>query len=496
MTHIPLVSMNTSKLLARFIDSADVLFPSNAANSIPDTGGVHNPVVVTGQQVGLFGGPLYTLNKIRTAVRVAAEESERTGQTVTSVFWLEDNDHDAVEASTVWLPEPNGSLSKHVLADNQNKAPVSTLRFTNEQAALMVNLAAKLDGRYADETRDRMQHIYTEGKPWSDAFIEVLAPYLEHWNVSVIRASDVLAQGGHAGIVRQDLESTELVDAITRSGDALAAMDFDIQASAGTTLFFLLVDGNRSRLHREGGGFKTSDGTLWSKQDLLSILDTEPWRFSPTVLGRVLVQDAYLPTIASVLGASEVAYHAQLVEAYRVANIRQPRIQLRNHGLPIDAKTERLLAKLGMQPQEFFTSLEALQAQCVADQVENLPANLATSELLQQLAQPFYEVVNQLDTTLVNSVNRTVTSAEDAFESLRGKIKTAIKRKNAELLDRLQSVWWTLYPNNTPAERILSATVLESRIGIQGLRIIADNIADQESSQFSIVGISEVATVS
>lgn len=316
----PLTDLYHNHTLKAYIENPDSLFPDNAAVAKPPA----NSIVITGQQIGLFGGPLYTLLKIASAHAAAVHATTTYGVSVQPHFWLEDNDHDAAEASTAWMPASDGVLAKHTLHAEVNRRPTSTLSYSTADVDLIHVMLANLDGRYAAETRDRFVAIYQQGTTWTQAFIHTLEPYLTAWTVNTVVASEFMRKAHHAHVVKADILSTDLVDAIHQRSAWLTERGLPLQAQPGSTLFFLTVDGERQRLMREDQTFRTTDGSVWNADELLEILETEPWRFTPTVLGRPLVQDYALPNIANVLGAAELSYHAQLVDAYRVLGIKQP----------------------------------------------------------------------------------------------------------------------------------------------------------------------------
>lgn len=489
MKQLPFATVYNNTLLAQFLEQPQDLFPSDV---VAPSG--KDPVVVTGQQVGLFGGPLYTLLKIRTAAQTALDTSRMLDRPVKAVFWLEDNDHDATEASTTWLPEAGHELSKHILVPTGNKTSVSALTFTNEQSSMVTTLLSSLDGRYADEVRSRLKNVYSPERKWTDVCIDVLKPYLDAWNVEVIRASNVIAQGAHRDLVKHDIESTALIDAIKDTSTHLESLGHTLQATPGSTLFFLNVDGERQRLHREAADFRTTDGSTWSADELLEILEQQPERFTPTVLGRPLVQDHYLNTIHNVLGVAELSYHAQLKKAYTTLGIQQPLPVLRHHALILDARTERLIEKLSMEPEAFFQSLEILEATAVSADVDEILSKLSTQEQTAAMMSPFIQTVTALDATLVKSVESAAASVEATMDGIRGKIRTAIKRKNTERLDRIRTAWWNIYPGFTHAERIIPLALYEARLGFSGLRIIVENVCSQSNNLFTIISSQDTTT--
>ena len=59
--------------------------------------------IVTGQQVGLFGGPLFSIFKALSAIKVA-EEATASGVDCVPIFWLATEDHDLAEVNHTSIP--------------------------------------------------------------------------------------------------------------------------------------------------------------------------------------------------------------------------------------------------------------------------------------------------------------------------------------------------------------------------------------------------------
>ncbi len=494
MIHLPLHQINTSALLRTYVSDPASIFPAwhdAVTNCMPKP--PTKPCVVTGQQVGLFGGPLYTLLKIASARRYAANLSAELATEVRTVFWLEDNDHDAQEASTTWVPAPDGSLQRIAAWDGSGgRTPVSGRTFSAEEIGKVEHGITALDGRFAEETRTRLRNIYAEGRLWTDAFLDVLAPYLSVWNVEVVRGSHIVEQGSHRGLLLSDLEREDIVSAIHTRSALLQSKGFGVQASLPDLLFFLHVDGQRVKLVRTSDGFRSSDGTVWNSADILGLARDFPHRFSPNVLGRPLLQDTVLPTVINVLGVAELSYHAQLVSAYQVANRVQPQARLRHHACLLDAKAERLLDKLGMSATDLFAPWEEVQARALAAEISELASDLDSSMLLEAMMKPYREAAEALDASLVKSVAATRATIQGSLDALAGKLKSAVKRREQERLDRLRFAWWSVFPNGTPNERVAPLAVWEARLGFDVMRTFAEFLSLQDPAHFTIAGPSDL----
>src|SRR5260370_9287416 len=68
--------------------------------------------VTTGQQPGLFTGPLYTIHKALSAIALAQRLERERRVPVVPVFWVAGDDHDFVEANPTAFLNSAGGLTR------------------------------------------------------------------------------------------------------------------------------------------------------------------------------------------------------------------------------------------------------------------------------------------------------------------------------------------------------------------------------------------------
>lgn len=440
-------------------------------------------VVVTGQQVGALGGPLYTLIKIRSAVQAAIVISSQTNTDVVPVFWLEDNDHDAAEASSVTLP----TLTTSHWDGLEDRIPVHQRHFSPQEREVIDTILQHLDGQHADDVRTRLSQVYHSTSAWTDAFLAVLQPYLASWGVIVVRGADVVASGLHAPIVDRDLQlGGELERVMEERTDELVAKGYHAQATIGGVSFFMMVNGERHRILRDGDNYRVGD-LVMTHDEIRTRAQTAPSEFTPSVLARPLVQDAVLPSVATVLGPGEIAYQAQITPAYARVGIPQPVVLARHMACVLDARTERNLSKVGKDAEWFFRPWELVERE-VTDTLQaaaNVPE--VDDAALSALTQPWLDAAEAIDVTLVKTVNSASVGMKSTLESLTGKLRSALKKKHAETLERFKGLWTALYPEATMNERIYPLAFWQARIGDDVLRIIVERICLSARNTLTII---------
>jgi len=425
--------------------------------------------VVSGQQIGLFGGPLYTLLKICSAVALAAELRAAHNLPVVPVFWLEDNDHDVIEAGSATLIRADGVLQPIAIADQATRTPVSSKTFTAQEIETIQSGLQTISGQFADETRAALSLAYTEGRRWSDAFLDVLQPFLAEWGVLVVRASDVIDSGMHMLIAEKDIHHPGVVRSLVDVASAeLHEHGYHAQATANEYSFFVHQNGERHRIE----SLPPMDATL-----------------SPGVLARPIVQDAILPTVASVLGAAEIAYHAQLHEVYRWFGVSMPSIVLRHSTTILDAKTGRLLQKVGRDASFYMRPWQDVERDIVASMNDGLIPNEAScASHLAALLSPYRSAAASIDATLTGSVESTEAAIRKSMEALQGKMRSALKRVHAEAMDRHRTIAITVWPNNSPQERVIALATWMARLGSEKLRSIVEEACTMERTKHTVIG--------
>jgi bacillithiol synthase len=268
--------------------------------------------VVSGQQVTLFGGPLFTILKAATAIR-KAKDASISGSAHVPIFWLATEDHDLAEADHVTLADRHELKTLRLGADRANVAPVGGLTLDQNVEDLLAEAAAILG---PGPVVDQLAACYRPGQTLGRAFAHFISHTFAAHGLIVIDASsrEFHALGGDVlrqAIVRAD----ELRVALNDRDQQLVAAGYHSQVlvPALSSLLFLIDgrSGARVPLRRTAEGAWQAARQHYSTSELLAILDAEPERLSPNALLRPVFQDCILPTSTYVGGPAEIAYFAQ-----------------------------------------------------------------------------------------------------------------------------------------------------------------------------------------
>lgn len=456
-------------------------------------GNQQSVVVATGQQIGLFGGPMYTIYKIASAAATARHIHTSLGVPATAVFWLEDNDHDAAEAGTAELPTQDGFRSIRIWDGTDPRKPVSARDHTAAECEHIHTALESLTGQYAVDVQNRYTQVYRDGVAWSDAFLAVLQPYLSALGVVVVRASDVIAHGDHAPIlVHEQSTGPTISEALLHGTQAIVDAGFDPQARPSDTAAFARDHEGRQRIGISGTQVSIGTRTI-TRTELDALLVGSPSTFSPTVLSRPLVQDAVLPTVASVLGAAEIAYHGQLREAYECCGIPMPVPLLRHGATILDARTERAIGKDGHDVAWYMCSPDAFEQAITATVADlALPQSNEIGVHIDALTAPYLAAAEQVDATLMATVRAQAAGIRSTIEALEGKLRAAAKKANATAVDRLRNTYRTVYPHGALQERTYPLAVWEARLGFEGVLTCLDRMSAEPAGSHAVIGLSDL----
>ena len=445
-----------------------------AAEAIAAAGQLRNAetvAVVTGQQAGLFGGPLFTLLKALTALRLA--ERVRTEQQVpaVAVFWVdaEDHDWDEVKSCGVLDAELNVRQISAGAPPGANEQPVARVRLDDAVTTALAELEAALPPtEFTAPLLAGLRDAYRPGAGMADAFGRWLEGVLGPHGLIVYDASDPAAKPLAAPLFAAELEHPGRTAALaTTAGAALEARGYHAQVTPhpDSVALFHLNDAREPIRHADGA-FVIGERQQ-SPAALAEDVRQHPERFSPNVLLRPLVQDTLFPTVCYVAGPNELAYLAQLGRVYEAFGIPMPLMQQRASATLVDSNAMRFLSR-----HDF--PLEALRAQDEAALNELLQSQLPPSidasmqdalrSVEERMAQLAAEVT-RLDATLEGAARSTLSRMQDDLKKLHGKIIQAAKRKNETLRRQYHHAQAQAFPGGHPQEREVGGAYFLNKYG-------------------------------
>src|SRR6266851_3893382 len=443
--------------------------------------------VVTGQQVALFGGPMFSIYKALTAVKLA-EEATAAGIDAVPVFWLATSDHDLAEVNHVTLPGSDGHLVTLTTSSHSvGGAPVSDVRFA-EEILPVVEEAASLLGD--SEAAQFLRESYRPGESLGTAFARLFTRLFSSWGVILLDASDADLHRVAEPIYRAAVErADDLNTALLNRGQALEKAGYhqQVKVTESTVLLFALRDGTRTAIHRrKNGSDQAAEFTIGgetgseklSSAELSDRIASAPEEFSPNVLLRPVVQDYLLPTIAYAGGAAEAAYFAQVGAVYEILLGRVTPIVPRFSATLVEPKVQRWLRQYGITVPDALQEPDALRRTLAA---HTLPEGLqkAFDTAQQSIEESFVRLrgaLGKLDPTLVGASETAGSKMNYQLDRLR-QLATAAELRRSEVVGRhAEGLSQALYPSGALQERGVAGIYFVARHGMELLRSIHDII--------------------
>lgn len=427
--------------------------------------------IVTGQQAGLFGGPLYTLMKGLTAARLAADIETQFGVPCVTVFWNHAEDHDWDEVASAWVLD--GDLEPHRLTiggvDGDRHVPVGRVALPDDISRVIGELTSHLPRtEFTDETVGLLRQCYQPGAGMADAFGRLLDHLLGPLGVVVFDGSDPAAKPLAGAIFQRELAAPGRTrELATDAGRSLAADGYHAQVlvQPDATALFSLGDERVPIKHRDGT-FLVGDAPVDTAALEADAVD-HPERFSPNVLLRAVVQDTLLPTIAYVAGPSELAYLGQLKDVYAFHATPMPLIVQRATGTILDAASLRFLARTSLelrtlQAQDEHVLNQWLEAQ-LPPAVDQGLRDLETA--LDERIEALLAAVPALDPTLEGAVKSSQGRLVHEVRGLHTKVIAAAKRRHETLRRQFAHAQHLAFPGGHPQERVVCLAWYMNRFG-------------------------------
>jgi bacillithiol biosynthesis cysteine-adding enzyme BshC len=428
--------------------------------------------VVSGQQVGLFGGPAYSVYKALTAVQIA-EELTSSGIEAVPVFWMATEDHDLEEVRhSTWFDAGKLVQFQMPVAEEIGK-PVGRIPLGAEGERLAREAAELLEKEGGNLLAQYLLESYKAEDTYGSSFGKLFARLFAAQGLILLDPLDAELHKVAAPLYQHALADRDVLnDKLLQRGKELESAGFDatVKVTSKSTLLFRFEDGARQVIAAAGQEFQAG-GQSWPREELVHLTHREPEKFSPNALLRPVVQDYLLPTAASIAGPTEIAYLAQAEVVYQHLLGRMPVVLPRAGFTLVDAKAGKLLRKFGLEVEEVWAGSQDLRKKMekysvtgsLAKDFERDQKQIA--EMLAKLG----EKIETLDPTLKSTVEKTREGIEFYLDKLRRKAGMALDQKVGLLAAYEQHLESLLNPHKVLQERELCLLPFLARWGASGM---------------------------
>jgi uncharacterized protein YllA (UPF0747 family) len=417
---------------------------------------------VTGQQAGLFTGPLLSVFKALTAVKLA-RELVRRGIDAVPVFWIASDDHDHEEVAWAGIVDQDSCFQRITTALGTPAAkPVAWLRYTDDISAALAECFTSLPpSQWHADIRAIVESVYRPGSSPVDAFARMLLRLFEGSGL-------VMADPMDPPLRRL---ATDVLETALERNDELRGAVID-----------------RTRMIREAGyagqvhvdeaftGFFVLDGTSRLPLDRGRTGGVSAAELSPNVLLRPVVQDSVFPTAAYVAGPAEIAYLAQAGAAYECLGRRMPPIVPRITATLVDPPMSRIMRKHGLGLGDVLGGSDNLRRRVMRNSADGTLFDEVERDVVDQIRR-LGPLLEGADTTLVGALEHSIQKMTGQIDGLRSRFIAAETRRNRLLERQLASLEQRLFPEKKLQERAVNVTSFLVRYGMNLMTLIDERLA-------------------
>jgi len=417
--------------------------------------------VVTGQQAGLFGGPVFTLLKALTALKLAEQVARDHQVPAIAVFWIDAEDHDweEIRSCTVYdsdLAPRTVSLPSRPGVD---PAPVATVRLDDSILTALDELEHLLPtSDFRSWLVDGLRRAYAPGVGIADDFGRWIETTLGERGLVVYDSSDPASKPIVSPVFTRELTMPgQTAKLASLTGSDLIARGYHAQVNAqDDSLALFHLENGRRAIRQQDGQFVVGD-RQYPTATLVEQATAKPGGFSPNVLLRPIVQDTLFPTICYVAGPNELAYLGQLRNVYQHFGVPMPLMYPRASATLLDSTAARFLNKYklpleALQPRDEAALNDLLRTQIPPAVDESL--NEAKAAVEAQMARVI-QALPALDPTLEGAARSTLGRMQHDLQTLGGKVIQAAKRRHDTLRRQFVHAQALAFPGGHPQERTI-----------------------------------------
>lgn len=452
-------------------------------------------VVVTGQQMGLFSGPAFTMYKLATTIALARSLEKETGKPVAPLFWLQSEDHDLEEVRmanilkrTGELQEYSSNSSSESLNAEDWRTPLASTFLNGEIETTRKALHEELDGyEFAGDMLQIIEDSYQEGVSYEAAFWKLMHNIWASEGVLFLSPRDPHFTIQTSSFYESAFKSYQPIsEALQKTSHELEKNGFQSQVHirADSPLFFYSPDGAagpRYRLKENRDAFSLLGETRSvTRQELQDSIAQAPELFTTSALLRPLLQDSMLPTAAYIAGPSEFRYHAQITPLYEHYAIKRPLVVPRAQYCILEPRIQKLLSELQLKREQVFfpdQELLSLQHEKIGSDTPG-PDELKekATNLLHELFGSWEKSFQVVDETLLKPLRKSQENIEFTIQKLLEKYSQSLLKNDTIFSQRIERIRSSLKPDGVDQERIVSGIYFLSRYGENWKRAIIENV--------------------
>lgn len=443
--------------------------------------------VVTGQQLTVAGGPLYTVYKILTAISKAREIEQKFNIPVVPVFWLADEDHDFPEISKIGMPSGKDWSVAEINKTEDDLRPVSFIKLGSNHDKLLRELDSMLiPTDFKADVIDATKNAYSADVTHGEAFGKIILRLFSRYGLIVMGSVKPESRQVLKPYITELLDKTEEIYRNLEGQSAEVEKKYHRQAAVTSSNWFI-IDENRRRLklNFSDGKWSVDDTKKWSTEELKKIVDENPEVISPNVFMRPILQDLLLPNVAYIAGPGEISYYAQMKSMYKTCNLEMPILIPRFSATLLESAISRFFEELPFKLQDYNQRIEDLEKNFIESKneldIQNF-ANLWIKEV-SLIADSHTKTIESFDASLIGTLVRVKNEQINAINSIRQKMIKSAKNKESVQLDRIRRVQMSIFPNRNLQEREMASVYFINKYGLDFIDQLLHTVSEVDLKQ-------------
>ncbi len=444
-------------------------------------------LVTTGQQPGLFGGPLYGLYKGLTIAWLARSLEARLARPVLPVFWIASEDHDWEEVRRTHVLSPTNDLGEIALPPRSSEParPIHRIALGSElEEALDQFLALHPETDFSPRWTAVLKESYPSGATLAEGFQRVWEALLGPAGVFLVQAHATDLKARSLPMLLRELEESELREGeLKETAGELGSAGYELQVPLfdDATNVFLEGANGRERIFRDGGAFRLrGSGERLTLREIQDRAEGDPSVLSPNVLLRPVIESALLPTVAYVAGPGEVAYLPQTIPVFRGHGVERPIVHPRVSLAIQETKVGKVMEKFGLDMETMARPHHEVAGDLVRDDIpEDVKSSLnALRQAIGKGGGKLRTAAAALDPTLKGPVENFRKQGMGLLDDVERKVVHSLKRENEITLAQVEKAQLHLFPLGRPQERVLNPFYYLFRYGEEFLEQVEERARD------------------
>ncbi len=436
--------------------------------------------VTTGHQLNLFSGPLYFLYKIISTIKLASElKAAYPAYNFVPIYWMATEDHDFEEINYFnfkgkkfrWNRESSGPVGR-----------LSTEGLSEFYQIFEQELGSSTNAQYLKKL---FKNSYLQHKTLTEATLYFANELFGQYGLIVLNGDNKDLKQLFIPQIKDELLNRTAQKEVLKTINKL--QNYNIQVNPRNINLFYIENEVRERIVFENGKYHIKNTSLnFSKEEILSLLYTDPEKFSPNVILRPLYQEVILPNLCYIGGGGEIAYWLELKSYFEAVNITFPILQIRNSVLLATNKQQNKATKLGLNWYDLFLKQSELINKKTATLSEfHIDLNLLKDQLKKQFLE-LYEIAKKTDPSFLGALKAQEQRQTKGLEKLEKRLLKAQKIKKKDVLSRISELQNELFPNNSLQERQLNFSEFYLERGNTLIPLLMENLQPLKQ-EFNII---------